>query len=257
MTEIKDDLENKLNDKVISAVKSFAGMVPYVGTGLGEILSYVIPNQRMDRVVKYLRAINEKVEELTDDIKNNKEKITLIETGLKSSANSTFDEKCKWIANIVIQGLTNNIEISIADNIINIVSELNYEQIIMLYYHVVYYGKHWEEKSKFTNKFKELLDFGKLLSSDRERFNILKSKEQVNNIKLINLGLIENDFEIEKLSELQIMGSKLERDIENLRDQLYELNENIIKYLKPDRYKMTNLGILVIKTMKLNEDELG
>jgi hypothetical protein len=40
MEKINDDLENNLNDKLISALRSFIGIIPYVGSALGEIINY-------------------------------------------------------------------------------------------------------------------------------------------------------------------------------------------------------------------------
>ncbi len=51
----------------------------------------------------------------------NQQKLFLIETGLKSSSNSSFEKKCEWIGNIVNNGLEENIETSIADSLIQII----------------------------------------------------------------------------------------------------------------------------------------
>jgi len=247
------NLENNLMDKIAVAVKSLTGFCPYIGTALGEIICYYIPNQKLDRIIKYLKIIDVKVDEISEELKNNKDKINLIETGFKSSANSTFDEKCEWIANIVLHGLSDDIEISIAENIIDIVSQLNYEQIVILYYHSNFYLKPWAEKEKFTNKFKQLLNFINLFSSDREKYDLLKNKEKFNLSTLMNLGLLENEKEIKKLPSFGISSSDFSRDIKELQSQLYELNNNLIDYFSQGRYRATDLGKLVIKAMSIVE----
>jgi hypothetical protein len=251
---MKDILENNKSDIIASAVKIYANILPGLGSSLGEIICNFIPNQRLDRIAKYLYKLNDIVEKLSYEIKTNKDKINLIETGLKVSVNSDFDEKCEWIANIVHRGLSDNIEIPIAENIISIVSQLNHEQIIILYYYVKYYSKPWtSKKTEFTKKYKYLFDFGYLLSENRKEFDKLKNKEKYNFKVLENNGLLESDYTFDKLSSFGISNSFDSNDIKMLQSQLYELNENLIEYLKTDKYKPTELGTQVITNMNLLE----
>lgn len=249
--EKNDELERNITDHLTSIVKSGVGFFPGIGTALGEIVSYLVPNQRLDRVAKYLYKINDKIETLSNEIKNNRDKINLIETGLKASANSIFDEKCEWIANVVIQGLYDDIDISVADNIINIVSQLNNEQIIILYYYVNYDNKPMIEKEPFIKRFRDLFDYGMLLSENREKFELLKNKEQYNTTTLLNIGLLKNNMEIDRLPNFGVSSSYSSNDIKMLQSQLYELNKNLIDYFCSSKYKATDLGTLVIKTMNL------
>ncbi|MCL2608326.1 MAG: hypothetical protein FWD94_00255 [Treponema sp.] len=253
MSEIKSILENNTSDNIASAIKLYSNIFPGLGSLLGEIICNYIPNQRLDRVTKYLSELNDTVEKLSDEIKTNKDKINLIETGLKVSANSTFNEKCEWIANIVLKGLCDDIEIPTAESIINIVSQLNYEQIIVLYYYVKYYSKPWVEKIEFTNKYKYLFDFGHLISENRKEFDMLKNKEKYNFKILGNLGLLEIDYTFEKLPSFGISSPIGINDIKMLQHQLYELNDNLIKYFQHNNYKPTDLGLLVIKNMGLQQ----
>jgi len=251
------NIEDNIYDKITSITKSLSSaLVPLVGTAIGELLSYFIPNQRLDRVCKYLGILNEKISELSEEIKRNKEKINLIDTGMRFSSNATFDQKCQWLANIVIQGLENKLEIPIADNIINIVSELNYEQIIILYYYTAYYRLNWVEKRKFTSKFPDLFDFSSLVSKDRQKYDTLKIKEKYNITTLLKLGLLENSIDIKNLSGYSISGSDPKKDISSLREQIKDFHKNISDYFHNDDYKPTDLGNLVISTMQINEETL-
>ena len=55
------------------------------------------------------------------------------------------------------------------------------------------------------------------------------------------------------LHKAQYKAVSEKSNIKNLQKQLYELNENIIKYNDTEKYRPTDLGRTVIKTMMLNE----
>jgi len=252
MDEIKEISIYNKEDIIASTVKSYLGILPYIGTALGEVVSFLIPNQRMDRITKYLLKLNSEMNELTDEIMRDKEKINLIETGLKSSVNSAFEEKCEWIANIVVNGLKDNIEITMADNIINIVSQLNYEQIIILYYYVFYKNKGITEETKtFKKKFNNIFNYEIFINDDIDMFNILKSKEKFNLITHANFGLLENRTQIYKLSRIDMLNITGNSEIEKLKSQLIDLNNSIVDKFNIDKYSMTVLGKEVIKAMNL------
>ena len=234
----------------------YSNIFPGLGPFLGEVICSYIPNQRLDRVAEYLSKLNDTVEKLSDEISNDRNKINLIENGLKTSANSNFKEKCEWIANIVLKGLCDDIEISTAENIINIVSQLNHEQIIVLYYYVKYYSKPWTEKIEFTNKYKHLFDFGNLISRNPKEYDTLKNKEKYNFAVLENLGLLENDYVFSKLPSFGISSKIESNDLKMLQRQLYELNDNLIEYFRTGKYKPTELGSLVIENMNLLEETI-
>jgi hypothetical protein len=253
---MKNALDNNISDSIASTVKLYSNIFPGLGPFLGEVICNYIPNQRLDRVAKYLSELSDIVEKLSDEINNNRDKITLIEMGLKESANSSFEKKCEWIANIVKSGISDDIEIPTAENIINIVSQLNHEQIIILFYYVKYYNKQWAEKIEFTNKYKYLLDFGYLITENPNEYHVFKNKEKYNFNVLEKLGLIENDYLFPKLPSFNISNTVDSRDIKMLQIQLYELNDNIIEYLRTGRYKPNELGTLIIQKMNLLEEGL-
>ena len=253
---MKNILENNDSDTIASTVKLYSNIFPGLGPLLGEIICNYIPNQRLDRVAKYLSELSDTVEKLFDELNTNKDKINLIETGLRISANSDFIEKCKWIANIVLKGLCNDIKIPTAENIISIVSQLNHEQIIVLYYYVKYYSKPWTEKIEFSSKYKHLFDFGYLITENRKEFDTLKNKEKYNFKILENLGLLENDYSFSKLPSFGVSNTVDSNDVKMLQSQLYELNDNLIKYFRSDNYKPTELGTLVIENMNLGESKI-
>ena len=55
-----DELDNSWVDYTALVTKIAAGIIPIVGGPLGEVITEAIPRLRQDRVVQYLRQLNER-----------------------------------------------------------------------------------------------------------------------------------------------------------------------------------------------------
>ena len=53
----KNELENKKEDLITSALKGICGSLPIVGPSIAEIIGYLIPKQRIDRIAALLKAL--------------------------------------------------------------------------------------------------------------------------------------------------------------------------------------------------------
>lgn len=105
-------LNEDLRDKLVAVGKGVAGIVPFAGGVLAEVIGTVIPGQRADRIAIYLRDLTMKIESMEDDVKNdiarNSEKISLIEEGGFQSAKAISEKRIKFIVEAVSKGLTEN-----------------------------------------------------------------------------------------------------------------------------------------------------
>ena len=54
----EEELENNKTDLIISFSKSIVGVVPIAGPLLSELVGQVIPNQRIDRLTKYIKILD-------------------------------------------------------------------------------------------------------------------------------------------------------------------------------------------------------
>jgi hypothetical protein len=252
---VVDDRMN-LSDKIAALSRAMVGAVPWVGPMLAEIVTALIPNQRLDRAIKYLSTIDRLVEELKDVIRADSERMALIETGLRASANSAYSQKCEWIGNIVNNGLTGAVDTSIAEGLVGIVEQLSQEQIIILYYYCTCYYDSIVKKDAFTQRFHEVFKVRNEFVADTTERAQLENRRKLNHIRLSSLGLIENAFEISRLPEFNIPYKYDKDTFDYLQKQLHKLNENIGRFFDSDDYKPTDLGQLVIKTMLVTEDSL-
>lgn len=105
-----DGLDNQTRDHLVALTRGAANAVPFVGGLLGELVTTVIPEQRQDRIVRYLRELGARMEKLESGIGKaaiqNPEKIDLIESGGYLSVRATSQERIEQIAEVVANGLT-------------------------------------------------------------------------------------------------------------------------------------------------------
>lgn len=105
-------LQNSRADYVASAAKSALGMVPFAGSLLAEIAGNVIPNQRIDRIVKYAEALESRLSKIEQDaVKQNMsdENFTdLVEESLRQAARSLTDERRGYISSLVSNSISSD-----------------------------------------------------------------------------------------------------------------------------------------------------
>ncbi|QJQ32648.1 hypothetical protein GV829_09450 [Sphingomonas lacunae] len=105
-----DDLNTNTRDYIVAVGRSAVSLVPFVGGVLGEIISVSVPRQRQDRIVEYVRMLDEKINLLEDSmqklISEDPERIDLIESGAYSAASSTSNQRIKYIVSLVISGIS-------------------------------------------------------------------------------------------------------------------------------------------------------
>ncbi|MEE9271706.1 MAG: hypothetical protein V3U57_00285 [Robiginitomaculum sp.] len=106
----KNDLKKNRQDWVASVAKSVAGIVPFAGGALGEIVGSAIPNQRFDRTVAYIEKLGQRIDALESNIQKRLQTdpiaIDLIERGGQSAVKALTDERIDKITEIVANGLS-------------------------------------------------------------------------------------------------------------------------------------------------------
>lgn len=59
-------LKPNKKDVILSILKGLLGIVPYAGSALGEIITWSIPNQRIDRACAYLEQLASQISKISD-----------------------------------------------------------------------------------------------------------------------------------------------------------------------------------------------
>lgn len=122
--------------------KSSLGAIPFVGTFLGELVTQIIPNQRLERIEQYLLFLDNELSATKEKFKifqNNisiPQGIEILEDCLISAGRSSSDIRKQRLARLTFTSLTcSPINYREAKKMINLYSELTDEELIMLVYH--------------------------------------------------------------------------------------------------------------------------
>jgi hypothetical protein len=128
-------------DYVVSAAKSALGAVPFVGSLLSELAGTVIPNQRIDRIVKFAEALEQKLARLEHDFVRsqltNENFTDLLEEGLRQAARALTEERRDYIASIIVNGLTSeDIEYAESKHLLRMLGQINDVEVIWLRFYL-------------------------------------------------------------------------------------------------------------------------
>ena len=109
---MQDNLNSDKNDYIVSTLSSVLGAVPYAGSLLSEIVRDIIPNQRTDRIVKFIRDLaleleNQKIdiEILKDKISSNYQYGAYITNCFRCLTNEVYEEKLEYYKNLCALGI--------------------------------------------------------------------------------------------------------------------------------------------------------
>ena len=134
-------LQSSGSDYVASAAKSALGMVPFAGSLLAEIAGNIIPNQRIDRIVKYAQTLESRLIMLEQDVVQRNmsdENFTdLVEESLRQAARSLTDERRDYISSLVANSISSDdLEHFESKHLLRILGELNDIEIIWLRFYL-------------------------------------------------------------------------------------------------------------------------
>lgn len=236
--EDKRELEAKLPDHLASAARGLAGLVPFAGTALGEVLTQIVPNQRLDRIAKYLSILEARMNEAELEIQlisQSAEKVDLIEEGAVQATRATSDERIEHIARLVAQGLSTSDAWAIREKrLMKIFEQLDDEEVLLL-----------KELSNFTHpnippdpsaaeareRLKETLPEALYILTPREMNQMAELKKAAIDT-LLRLNLIREHEHPEPEEEVELAdGSRIK--------------------LKVRLLLVTNLGWTLIHTLRL------
>lgn len=200
-----NDLNDNKLDKAISMTEAILGEFPG-GAIISEIIKNTIPNQRIDRIVAFLRKLEEKLNHLENitnlNIGKQAEYITLLENGMFHAYRASSDDRLEYIASIVKNGLTQEqCETSRYIYLLNLLSELNDEEVIWLRFYLVPTIGGDEE---FRDKHKNTLSLArKYIGAPEEELNKSAIQDSYKE-HLERIGLIDTKINIDRNTNLPI-----------------------------------------------------
>lgn len=139
MSKTDNQLNNNKSDWAAIAARAGLGAVPLAGSFLAEIAKALIPNQRIDRIAKYVTELNDQLEKIPEEVierlRNNEQFIDLVEESFIRVARANSEERRKYILNIVQNGISDDdTRINNAKYLLGLLSEINDNEVIWLRY---------------------------------------------------------------------------------------------------------------------------
>ncbi|MDE5420034.1 hypothetical protein L3049_18750 [Labilibaculum sp. DW002] len=233
----KSEFQNNETDHIVSIIKSTVGIIPFAGPLLSEIVGNIIPNQRIDRLTEYIKILDKNISKIPKEtiiaLKNNPDFIDLIEEGFVQASRAKSDNRRKYIASIITNGISEkSIQLIESKYLLKILEELNDAEIIWLRY---YYDSTRMNENNFYN----------------EHRNILSpvSVSKVSGKESHNKASIQSSYK-EHLERLQLIKYHIQID---KKSGIAEFNRQTGKP-KVTRKSITHLGILILEQMGLIEE---
>ncbi|MFH1159050.1 MAG: hypothetical protein V1721_09285 [Pseudomonadota bacterium] len=252
MNEKNINFGSNRNDLVTLTAKGALGAVPVVGGALAEILGAIIPNQRLDRIAKYLEKLQSLFnEEAFERIKTLPEKVALIEEGIFAAGLTPQEDRLNRITHVIAYGLgKEDVEKDRISRILNATKHISDLDCIVLKYNGLF-GKNFSESSaafRFQEKHPEIWpkvrggitderpdrdEYAKSLKIVEERAEFVYSSE----LHLASLSLVK--------PYTQSIHSPYSNDMEGLAKSL----ESIMSSIKNEEFCITDLGLETLEAI--------
>lgn len=137
-----DELAPNRRDRLVSVAKATAAAVPFVGGLISEMLTETIPELRFDRVITFIRDLDEELLRLgarLDSVERNlrsEQGIDLLEEGILQASRAVSSERKLRLARLVARSLEGKeLEYEQARSLLNLYKDLTDPEIIWLLYY--------------------------------------------------------------------------------------------------------------------------
>lgn len=134
--ENSDILNNKKEDYLAALGRSAASVIPIAGTFVGELITNIIPGQRIDRIAKFLDELNKRVTVLEVNVQEkmqHPENVDLFEEGCYQACRAVTDERLNYIVNLVAHGIGDDVTNYVQNKkMLTILSSLNDMEVLLV-----------------------------------------------------------------------------------------------------------------------------
>lgn len=138
------ELETNNTDRLTSVAKGIVGACPCIGPLASEAIGNFIPNQRLDRVVHFLRELDDQVRQVDsrlgklENSLRSPEGLDLFEEGLVQSARAISRERQERLARLIGRSLTEEkIKYAESKKLLNLFRELTDPEVLWLIYYSI------------------------------------------------------------------------------------------------------------------------
>lgn len=233
----KSSLANNRTDFTAKIAKTVVGLVPYGGGVLAELVDSIIPNQRMDRLVKFCKELDDRILKIKNkdiaELFQNEEFVDLIEESFIQASRATTDERRGYIISIVVNGITDiTVTYQNSKYLMRLLSELNDLEVIWLRFYL-------DPTMEGDKEFRKL--HANVLSPVRSYMGADK--------ETVNKASIQKSYK-EHLERLQLIKGKINFD---RKTKLPEFDPST-GMQKVSYYQITTLGRMLLEHIGLMND---
>ena len=223
-------LGHSTEDQVATFVRATSSLIPGVGPIIGQLISEVIPNQRLERAEAYLRQLGERVERL-EAVKDAPDRIALFEDGALLAIRALNEDRMNHIAKIVSGGLNGSErEVLEARRLLTVLAQLEVDDIIFLESKI--YGRLDEALERHPDIVQRPMLMLESGEEERTHAALWHLREQT----LFRLGLLRHKFTKPK------------------RGEMPEFDE-ATGMIKARGARLTPLGLLLLRHLGLADEE--
>ena len=224
-------LHPQTRDHVSKLARAVAGAVPFVGSTIAEVIDHTIPNQRLDRIVAFVKRLEERLREIEESeasgLLETPEAIDLLEEGMFQAARALTDERLERIARLLRNSLTSeDMEHLEKKTLLELLSRVNDAELIILQS----YALHPQVRRDFFEQHTDVLSGVRAhLASSQEDIDRAAIRETYRR-KLRELGLITPRFRQARRGELPEWDIKTGM-IKTTGDRLTPLGRLLLRHL--------------------------
>ena len=138
----KPTLETNRTDIVAALARGVASACPIIGGLIAEAVNQIIPNQKLERVIDYLRLLDQKIAAFDEDLGHVADRLRdergldLFEDGILQAARAISQERREHLASLLARSLTQD-ELKYAESkkLLNLLRELTDPELVLLVYY--------------------------------------------------------------------------------------------------------------------------
>jgi len=192
----KNISKNKTSDYLAILGKSTIGWLPFAGPLLSEIIGEIIPNQKLDRLIRFAEILDDKLSVLDKEVvkreMQQEDCVDFFEEGLRQASRALSEERKAYIATLITNGLSEKaINYNESKHLLRILGEINDIEIIWLRFYLV---PTIEGDREFRDKHSAIL--GHVVATLAATSEV-KDKAALQNSyiqHLVQLGLLKNTY---------------------------------------------------------------
>ncbi len=131
------NVDQNKTDIAVSVGRGVLSQLPYFGPILSELFTSIIPNQRIGRVSKFAKMLNEKLEGMDQQLLEQRmlteEYADLFEDGLFQAARALTDERKEYIASLLKNSISSDdLDHLQEKQLLSLLGELNDAELVIL-----------------------------------------------------------------------------------------------------------------------------